>query len=175
MRLLELSFRLFILSLALMVTSCASKYERWQSERLKQIETVSAGDVHRFKDWPGSDAQCAIQLSGVTRTDSHLGPDFSVHYFDFDSSSSLALYRGGHPRTRTSKPVSRFSSRFAGKFARWEVCEESGFLSAWSYVDMSKEDYPDFWHLMIQASTLEKVKQIARECESFKMTATNKL
>ena len=164
-------WRFLLLTLCLIGGSCSSKSERLQKEQSKLIGIASAGDLHHWKDWPGTDSRCSIKLSHVTDTDAVLGPDFTVHYFSFAASSGLAIYRGGHPQTRKDKATSRFSSRFAGKTAQWEVyAREDGSLSAWAYVESRDEEMRLFWHLMINARSLERVKEIAKECESFRMT-----
>ena len=169
------TWRFLLLTLGLIGASCSSKSERLQKERSKLIEIASEGDLHHWKDWPGTDSRCTVKMSQVTDTHAIFGPDFTVHYFSLAPSSSVALYRGGYPRTRTDEVKHRFTSRFAGKTARWEVCAtEDGRLSAWAYVESRDEEIRLFWHLMINAPSLERVKQIANECESFHMTVDDK-
>ena len=129
-----------IFMLLTMLAGCSST-ERLHKRNTAAIAAKRSGDIYTFKTWPTAADSYEIRLSGATETSCHLGPDFTVHYFTFPQSGSLAIYYGGHPQSETDRPSGRFRSAFGATSADWSLVRRTSDFRAAAYVtEAERED-----------------------------------
>ncbi len=157
------------LMLLTLLAGCTSKEQRLHKENEAAVASRRSGDTYTFKIWPTAADTYEVRLSGVTRTSCHLGPDFTVHYFIFAESGSLAIYHGGHPQDETDRPTGRFRSSFGDKSAQWSFFKGTTDFRATAYVtEPEQEDRPSYiWHLMVSGDTEKEVHAIVDQLATF--------
>lgn len=158
------------LMLLTMLAGCSSA-ERLHKSNTAAIEAKRSGDTYTFKTWPTAVDSYEIRLSGVTETSCHLGPDFTVHYFTFPQSGSLAIYYGGHPQSESDRPTGRFRSSFGTTSADWSLFRRTADFRATAYVpepERKEEDGPTYtWHLIVIGDTEKAVHAIVDQLPTF--------
>lgn len=159
-----------ILMLLTLLGGCSSA-ERLHKRNTGAIAAKRSGDTYTFKTWPTAEDSYEIRLSGVTETSCHLGPDFTVHYFTFPQSGSLAIYYGGHPQSEAERPTGRFRSSFGTTSAEWSLFKRPADFRATAYVtEPEREDRPSYtWHLIIIGDTEKAVHGIVAQLPTFHM------
>lgn len=159
-----------IFMLLTMLAGCSST-ERLHKRNTAAIAAKRSGDIYTFKTWRTAPESYEIRLSGVTETSCHLGPDFTVHYFTFPQSGSLAIYYGGHPQSETDRPNGRFRSAFGATSANWSLVRRTSDFRATAYVtEAEQEDRPSHtWHLIVIGDTEKAVHAIVAQLPTFHM------
>lgn len=157
-----------IVVLLTLLAGCSSA-ERLHKKNTAAIAAKRTGDVYTFKLRPTVEESYQIRLFGVTETTCHLGPDFTVHYFSFPQSGSLAIYFGGHPQSETDRPTGRFRSSFGDTSAAWSLFKRTTDFRATAYVpEPEREDQPIYtWHLIVIGDTEKAVHAIIDQLPSF--------
>ncbi len=157
-----------IVVLLTIFAGCSSA-DRLHKKSIAAIAAKRTGDIYTFKLRPTLEESYQIQLSGVTETSCHLGPDFTVHYFSFPQSGSLAIYFGGHPQTETDRPTKRFRSSFGTTAAVWSLFKRTADFRATTYIPYSdSEGGPTYtWHLIVIANTEKAVHEIVDQLPTF--------
>lgn len=145
------------------LTNCSGL--RQAREERSIAPKANAGD-YTFRTWPGSKTTYRLTLSNVVDTSAHLGPDFTVHYFTFTPTASLALYNGGHPMTRAEKPVSTFRAPVGTSPAKWTVTKRDSDYRAETYV---AQDDHNVWHATVVAPTQERLHEIVAQLASLRV------
>ncbi len=159
-----------ILMLLTLLAGCTSKAQRLHKKNEAAVAAKRSGDTYTFKIWPTADETYEVRLSGVTATSCNLGPDFTVHYFNFAKSGSLALYHGGHPMDETERPTEKFISSFGERSVQWSFFKRDAGFRATAYVtEPEQEDSPSYtWHLMVSADTEKEVHAIVDQLATFR-------
>jgi hypothetical protein len=159
-----------ILVLLTLLAGCSSKAQRLHKKEEAAVAPRRSGDIYTFKIRPAAADTYEVRLSGVTETSCHLGPDFTVHYFNFSKSGSLALYYGGHPMDETDRPTGRFRSSFGNQTAQWCLFKRTDDFRATAYVtEPEQEDRPSYtWHLMVSADTEKELHAIVDQLTTFR-------
>lgn len=145
-----------------LLTGCAQLADR---RREREVTPQQVGGDFSFKTWPDSTTTYTLSLQGVKDSSATLGPDFTVHYFSFDPEASLALYSGGHPRSRDDKATSRFRGSFGTKSTEWKLTKRDSDFRAEAYVPDGDHSV---WHLIIIAPTEQRVREISAQLRSFR-------
>ncbi len=162
------------LMLLTLLAGCTSKEQRLHQENEAAVACKRSGDTCTFKIWPTAADTYEVRLPGVTKTACHLGPDFTVHYFNFAESGSLAIYHGGHPQDETDRPAGRFRALFGDKSAQWSFFKGTTNFRATAYVmEPEQEDRPSYvWHLMVSGNTEKEVHAIVDQLATFRKVRT---
>ncbi|MDB6007385.1 MAG: hypothetical protein JWR15_4372 [Prosthecobacter sp.] len=158
-----------ILMLLALLAGCSSKAQRLHKKDEATVAPRRFGDTYTFKIRPAAADTYEVRLAGVTETSCHLGPDFTVQYFTFAESGSLALYYGGHPQDETDRPTGRFRSSFGDKSAQWSFLKRTADFRATAYVtEPEQEDRPGYtWHLIVIADTEKEIHAIIDQLSTF--------
>jgi len=101
----------------------------------------------------------------VKNTSAILGPDFTVHYFNFNPPASLALYNGGNPKNRDEKADSRFNAEFGGKLAEWSLNRRDTECRAEAFIPDGDHS---MWHVIVIAPTEQRVRDVIDQLRSFR-------
>lgn len=161
------SRRFIIFLLCVILSGCASLKEA-SDER--KVAAKAVGDHYYFKTWPSSPVIRALKLKDVSETSTHLGPDFTVHYFRFEEGSGVSLYNGGHPRwDEDAEVASVYQAPFGDKKTKWRIFMGENEVRAETLVSEAEFSH---WHVTIIAPTRMRVESLIGQMSSFKSTSS---
>ena len=163
-----MKFRRFIIFLVCAILSGCASIKQASDER--KVAATSVGDDFYFKTWPSSSVTRSLKLKDVSETSTHLGPDFTVHYFSFEEGAGVSLYNGGHSRwNEDAKVASAYQAPFGDNKTKWRIFTREKDVRAETLVSEAEFSH---WHVTIIAPTRNRVESIIRQMSSFKSTSS---
>ena len=96
------------------------------------------------------------------------GSDFSISRYEFKDKSFFAIYSGHNPRWDSEAvTIARWKTVIGGRRIKWNVTAANGRANAQALAPRGDGLY---WHLMVGASSVSRVKEIVDNIAATKQT-----